>query len=132
MAPTTNGQLVYQGELVKERMIPVRIMCTRAQIDEIVDMAMAYYDQLAIMAYRISDEVIMKQNPNPQPPQPTKSPVWKLDMTNLLRAIEELTKNPGKDSRKEYNRQYKEAVKRNGCGGYCSNPYACCGGCYEY
>ncbi len=48
------------GKLFTERMIPVRISCTREQIDEIIDITMKYYDQLAIMAYKVSDEVILK------------------------------------------------------------------------
>jgi hypothetical protein len=38
-------------------MIPVRIACTEQQIDEIADMSAAYYNQEAIMRYRISDLV---------------------------------------------------------------------------
>jgi len=47
-------------ELFKERMIPVRIMATRVEIEEIVDFTLKYYDQLAILCYKISDEVILK------------------------------------------------------------------------
>jgi len=48
------------GELFRERMIPVRIIATREEIEKIIDMTMIYYDQLAVLAYKISDEVIMK------------------------------------------------------------------------
>lgn len=41
----------------KERMIPVRIMCTRSEIMEIAEMSKKYYEQLAVMVYRVSDEV---------------------------------------------------------------------------
>ena len=51
------------GELFKERMIPVRIAATRAQIDAIVDFTLVYYDQLAVMAYKVSSEVIVKHQP---------------------------------------------------------------------
>ena len=55
------GQWVSpQGELYQERMIPVRIAATRAQIDGIIDMTMAYYDQLAVLCYKVSDEVIIR------------------------------------------------------------------------
>lgn len=56
------GQWVHpeSGTLFAERMIPVRIMCTREQIDKIVDITLEYYEQIAVMAYRISDEVILK------------------------------------------------------------------------
>jgi hypothetical protein len=35
-------------------------MCTREQIEQIIDLTLEYYDQLAVMAYRVSDEVILK------------------------------------------------------------------------
>lgn len=56
------GQWVHpeDGTLFDERMIPVRIMCTRAQIDKIIDVTLVYYDQIAVMAYKVSDEIILK------------------------------------------------------------------------
>lgn len=45
-----------EGEEYKERMIPVRIMCDRATIMKIAELAKTYYDQEAIMVYKISDE----------------------------------------------------------------------------
>lgn len=41
-----------------ERNIPVRIACTRDQIIEIMRITKVYYDQIDIMAYKISDDVI--------------------------------------------------------------------------
>ncbi len=59
--PVTKGQWVSSdGNLFCERMIPVRIACTEEQINTIIDMTMSYYEQLAIMAYRVSDKVIIK------------------------------------------------------------------------
>jgi hypothetical protein len=48
------------GELFLERMIPVRLMATREEIDQVVDFTIKYYDQLAVLCYKISDEVILK------------------------------------------------------------------------
>jgi hypothetical protein len=48
------------GELFIERMIPVRIMATREQIEQVIDMTLEYYDQLAVLCYKLSDEVILK------------------------------------------------------------------------
>lgn len=48
------------GELFKERMIPVRIMATRDEIEKVIDLTLSYYDQLAVLCYKISDEVILK------------------------------------------------------------------------
>lgn len=60
MAPAKGQWKSLDGDLYIERMIPVRIACTREQIEEIIDITMKYYDQLAVMAYRVSDEVIIK------------------------------------------------------------------------
>ena len=54
------GAWVNEGQSIRERMIPVRVMCTREQIEQIVDLTLEYYDQLAVMAYRVSDEIILK------------------------------------------------------------------------
>lgn len=48
------------GELFSERMIPVRICCTAEQIELIADLTGEYYDQLAVMFYKISDSVRIK------------------------------------------------------------------------
>lgn len=48
------------GAMITERVIPVRMVCTRDQIDEIVDMTIKYYDQEAVLAYKISNEVILR------------------------------------------------------------------------
>ena len=48
------------GDLYIERMIPVRILCKRSDMDKIVDMTMTYYDQLAVFAYEISNNYILK------------------------------------------------------------------------
>lgn len=47
------------SEVFKERMIPVRIMCTRDEIMEIARMSKIYYEQEAIMVYKVSDEVFI-------------------------------------------------------------------------
>ena len=48
------------GELFRERMIPVRVLATRKEMEEVVDLTLVYYDQLAVLCYKISDEVILK------------------------------------------------------------------------
>ena len=60
MTPTKGKWVNSNGELFAERMIPVRIACTREQIKQIVDFSLTYYDQEAIMAYLLSEEVIIK------------------------------------------------------------------------
>jgi hypothetical protein len=59
LAPAKGQWISKSGDLYQERMIPVRIAATRAQIDQILNMTMAYYDQLAVLCYRVSDEVIL-------------------------------------------------------------------------
>lgn len=58
--PVARGQWVHKDELFTERMIPVRIYATREEMDQIVDLTLKYYDQIAVMAYRIAEEVILK------------------------------------------------------------------------
>lgn len=60
LTPAKGQWISKDGELYKERMIPVRILCTREEIEKIVDLTMVYYDQKAILAYKISDEYILK------------------------------------------------------------------------
>jgi hypothetical protein len=66
MAPA-RGQWVNPttGELFQERMIPVRIMATRTEIEQVVDLTLEYYDQIAVLCYKISDEVILKYKDRP-------------------------------------------------------------------
>jgi hypothetical protein len=60
--PPARGQWMSPvGELYNERMIPVRIIATRSQIEAIIDLTMEYYDQLAILCYKLSDEVILRE-----------------------------------------------------------------------
>lgn len=58
--PVAKGQWVHGSDLFVERMIPVRIACTREQIEQIIDLTAQYYDQIAVMAHKVSDEVIIK------------------------------------------------------------------------
>lgn len=58
--PTKGKWVSPSGTLFSERMIPVRIACTREQIEKIIQLTLKYYDQEAVMAYRISDEVIIQ------------------------------------------------------------------------
>lgn len=51
------------GETYVERMIPVRILATEAEIEAIIDMTGAYYSQLAVLAYEISNLVKLKHFP---------------------------------------------------------------------
>lgn len=56
VAPVKGQWTSPTGEIFRERMIPVRIMCSREQIVIIADMTKEYYSQLAIMFYKVSDD----------------------------------------------------------------------------
>lgn len=59
--PVAKGQWAApDGKLFAERMIPVRVLATREQMEAIVAMTLEYYDQLAVLAYKISDETILR------------------------------------------------------------------------
>ena len=51
----------HECKLYEERMIPVRFVATREQMEEIVDMTCVYYEQLAVLCYRIADEVVYRE-----------------------------------------------------------------------
>jgi len=58
---TAKGQWISpDGKLYIDRMIPCRIVCTEDQISEIIDFTIEHYSQEAILAYRISTNVILR------------------------------------------------------------------------
>jgi hypothetical protein len=60
LAPSKGQWISPDGELFIERMIPVRFIASREDAGKVIDITMVYYDQLAILCYLISDEVILK------------------------------------------------------------------------
>jgi hypothetical protein len=58
MLRSATGQWVHMGEVQEERVIPVRLIATREQMEEIAKFTARYYRQKVIMAYKISDEVL--------------------------------------------------------------------------
>jgi len=48
------------GVLYKDRIIPCKVACTEKQLYQIIDFTIEHYDQEAVMAYLISEEVIIK------------------------------------------------------------------------
>ena len=58
---TAKGQwLSPTGKLYIDRMIPCRIVCDEQQISEIIDFTIEHYTQEAVLAYRISTNVILR------------------------------------------------------------------------
>ena len=60
------------GTLYVDRMIPCRIVCTEEQISDIVDFTIDHYKQEAVLAYRISTNVILRHKTEPYRPEPYK------------------------------------------------------------
>ena len=60
LKPVKGEWISDNGEIFIERMIPVRIACTAEEIDKIADMTADYYSQIAIMYYKVSDCVVIK------------------------------------------------------------------------
>jgi len=58
IAPPAKGEWVNpEGTLFAEEMIPVRFLGTKEQALEIAKFTLNYYDQEAVMHYKISNEV---------------------------------------------------------------------------
>lgn len=60
MTPGKGQWVSPSGKVFIERMIPVRIMATREEIEKIVDLTLNYYSQEAVLCYKISNEVILR------------------------------------------------------------------------
>jgi hypothetical protein len=58
------------GKLYVDRMIPCRIVCTEEQISDIIDFTIEHYKQEAVLAYRISTNVILRHKTEPYRPEP--------------------------------------------------------------
>ena len=58
-----HGRWINEGTRYAERMIPVRVMCTRSEILKIAEFTVKYYDQKAVMAYKAGDDIITVMNP---------------------------------------------------------------------
>ncbi len=52
------GQWSQGGGVVAERMIPVRILADDRTMEKVVALTLEHYDQLAVLAYKISDQYI--------------------------------------------------------------------------
>jgi hypothetical protein len=58
---TSKGEWISpNGKLYIDRMIPCRIICSEEQILKIIDFTIKHYNQEAVLAYKISDNVILK------------------------------------------------------------------------
>ena len=62
MTPAKGQWLSPHGINFEERMIPVRLIASRIQMEDIINITTEHYSQEAVLAYKISDEVILKYN----------------------------------------------------------------------
>lgn len=53
------GQWEHEGTLYVERVIPVRIACTEAQIRKIAKFSLTHYRQLAVFVSLVSEKVLI-------------------------------------------------------------------------
>jgi hypothetical protein len=61
------GQWVYQGKLIDEGVIPCRVIATREEIEQILAITLEHYhDQISVLAYKLSDEIILKYRREPE------------------------------------------------------------------
>lgn len=60
MTPAKGQWLSPHGISFEERMIPVRLIATRSQIEKVLNITIEHYFQEAVLCYKISDEVILK------------------------------------------------------------------------
>lgn len=58
--PVVGQWIAPDKKVFVERMIPVRIACTRDQIEQIADLVAKHYNQQAVMYYEISNNVVIK------------------------------------------------------------------------
>jgi hypothetical protein len=57
MSPVKGQWVNPDGVLFAERMIPVRIITDEKNMDKIISMTIDFYDQEAVLAYKISNQV---------------------------------------------------------------------------
>lgn len=63
LKPVRGQWVAPDGNLFAERMIPVRICCSSEEIEAVADMTAKYYEQIAVMYYKVSDFVKIKHYP---------------------------------------------------------------------
>lgn len=63
LRPAKGQWLKEKTELFEEKVIPVRVACTRSEIDQIIQFTLSHYRQHAVMAYKLSEEVLLVKNP---------------------------------------------------------------------
>ena len=60
MKPAHGEWISPLGKLHRDRVIPVRIMCSKDVIDKIATITIEHYDEEAVMYFAVSSEAIIK------------------------------------------------------------------------
>lgn len=61
LTPAKGQWISPDGVLFRDRMIPVRFVAHNEEdVERVIDITLAHYDELAVMCYRVSDHVIIK------------------------------------------------------------------------
>jgi len=60
LTPAKGQWVDADGDVIHERMIPVRIACSYEEIRAIAKMTIVYYNQDAVMYYKVSDLCIIE------------------------------------------------------------------------
>ena len=61
LAPVKGQWISLENELFNDRMIPVRIIVkSKEDIEKIVEITLKHYEELAVLCYKVSEEVILK------------------------------------------------------------------------
>ena len=54
------GIWTNEGAVYEERIIPVRVSCTEEEMEQIADITIAHYEQIAVMFYIVSTNCVTK------------------------------------------------------------------------
>lgn len=65
MLPVKGQWISPDGKLYRDRVIPVKIAATREQFQKIIQITIKHYNQLAVMGYKVSDEVFIVHRDKP-------------------------------------------------------------------
>jgi hypothetical protein len=60
LSPAKGQWVTPSGNLQVERMIPVRLICTRSQMNRIAALTAQHYQQVAVMFYLLSRQVFIR------------------------------------------------------------------------
>lgn len=59
--PEKGYWISYDNQTVEERVIPVKIVCTKSEIEQIADITAKHYKQDAVMFYMLTEYVTIKR-----------------------------------------------------------------------